>query len=138
MTPTLSPAADRVVYTRSDQKQNFEIWISSVSGGPPVRVTNVKDPVERGGSWSPDGGRIAFWEARDNKVSLMVVKSSGEATPVVLREKMSNILPEWSPDGQWIAFLDDSGWNLISPDGKTVLPVGEPKAVCVTFSADSK
>jgi Tol biopolymer transport system component len=71
----------------------------------------------------------------------MVVKTSGEATPAVLREKIGNGLPAWSSDGQWITFQDQSdaaGWSLISPDGKTVRTYGEPKAIQVTFSADSK
>ncbi len=57
--PTLSPQADRVLYTRSTGGSDNQFsWISSLSGGPPVRLTNAKDVIERGGSWSPDGGRI--------------------------------------------------------------------------------
>jgi eukaryotic-like serine/threonine-protein kinase len=139
-TPALSPGADRLCYTRSDKDQRFENWISSVSGGPPVRMTNAKDVVERGGAWSPDGGRIVYWQARNSTASVMVVKAGGEATPVLLHEKVGNPLPEWSPDGQWISFLDPfgGGWTLMSPDGKAVRTYGEPLAVQMTFSADSK
>jgi hypothetical protein len=38
----------------------------------------------------------------------------------------------------WISFLDKDGWSVISPDGKTLRTLGEPKAVQVTVSADSK
>jgi Tol biopolymer transport system component/predicted Ser/Thr protein kinase len=138
--PALSPQADRLVYTRSSDNQ--ENWISSVAGGPPVRLTNAKDVIERGGSWSPDGGRIVYWQFRNGAVSIMLVKSTGEATPVVLCENAGDPLPEWSPDGQWIKFLDgrsDSfGWALISPDGKTLRSYGEPKTVQMAFSSDSK
>jgi Tol biopolymer transport system component len=72
-----------------------------------------------------------------------VVRTTGEATPVVLCEKAGLPLPEWSPDGQWIKFIDargsgDTGWTLSSPDGKTVRAYGEPNTVEMTFSADSK
>jgi Tol biopolymer transport system component len=142
-TPALSPGADRVVYTRDDKDRQFQIWISSVSGGPPIRLTNDKDAVERGGSWSPDGARIAYWQVRGNAVSLMVVNTTGEATPVLLREHIADPLPEWSPDGLWIKFrsLDRASgldWSLISPDGKTVRSYGESTTVQMTFSADSK
>jgi serine/threonine protein kinase/Tol biopolymer transport system component len=140
-TPALSPGADRLVYTRFTQDQQFENWISSVSGGPPVRLTTTKGIVERGGSWSPDGGRIAYWQVNNAVASLMVVKTTGEAAPVPLRENVGNPLPDWSPDGQWIKFMDrpeNGGWSLISPDGKTVRSYGEPTAVQMTFSADSK
>ena len=141
--PTLSPQADRVLYTRghagSDDQFN---WISSLSGGPPVRLTNSKDVIERGGSWSPDGGRVVYWQFRNGFVSVMLVRTTGDATPVVLCEKAGLPLPEWSPDGQWIKFIDarggNAGWTLSSPDGKTLRSYGEPNTIEMTFSADSK
>jgi Tol biopolymer transport system component/predicted Ser/Thr protein kinase len=140
--PTLSPQADRVLYTRGagGSKGQYS-WISSLSGGPPVRLTNSKDVIERGGSWSPDGSRLAYWQLQNGVVSIMVVRTTGEATPVVLAEKTGTALPEWSPDGQWIKFFDvrnGAGWSLISPDGKTLRSLGGPHAVEMTFSADSK
>jgi Tol biopolymer transport system component/predicted Ser/Thr protein kinase len=141
MTPTLSPDGDRLVYTRSDKDQIFQNWISSVSGGPPVRLTNAMDTIERGGSWSPDGAQIVYWQFKGGKTAIMLAKTTGEAVPVMLRERVGNPLPEWSPDGQWISFLDSAsggGWVIISPEGKTLRTYGEPKAVQMTFSADSK
>jgi len=140
-TPALSPGSDRVAYTRDDKDRQFQNWISSVTGGPPVRLTNEKDVVERGGSWSPDGSKIVYWHYRDGVASLMVVNTTGEATPVRLRQRIGTPLPEWSPDGLWIKFLDPAegvGWSLISPDGKTVRSYGESKTGQMTFSADSK
>jgi Tol biopolymer transport system component/predicted Ser/Thr protein kinase len=140
-TPALSPGTDRVAYTRDDKDRQFQTWISSVSGGPPVRLTSDKNAVERGGSWSPDGARMAYWYVRDNQASLMVVNTTGEATPTMLREHIGNPLPDWSPDGAWIKFLDTvngAGWSVISPDAKTVRSYGEPLTVQMTFSADSK
>ena len=140
-TPALSPGADRVAYTRDDKDRQFQNWISSISGGPPVRLTNDKDAVERVGSWSPDGAKIVYWHVRDNGASLMVVNATGEATPTMLRQRIGNLLPEWSRDGQWIKyfdFVDGGGWSLISPDGKTVRSYGESTTIQMTFSADSK
>ena len=143
--PILSPQADRVLYTRGTSGSNDQFnWISSLSGGPPVRLTNAKDVIERAGSWSPDGGRIVYWQFRNGFVSIMLVRTTGEATPVALCEKTGFSLPEWSPDGQWIKYYDAQGsnglpgWTLISPDGKIRRSYGEPDAVQITFSADSK
>jgi Tol biopolymer transport system component len=140
--PALSPQADRVAYTRgADIQVN---WISSLSGGPPVRLTNSKDVIERGGSWSPDGSRIVYWQFRNGFPAIMVVRTTGEATPTVLCEKAGIPLPEWSPDGQWIKFIDArvnsdvATWSLISPDGKTQRTYVEPHTIEMTFSADSK
>ncbi len=138
-TPTLSPGADRLLYSRADKDQQFQNWISSVSGGPPVRLTSARDAIERGGSWSPDGTNFTYWEYRNGVPSVMVVPTTGEATPVVLRQHVGNPVPEWSPDGQWIKFLDPKdGWTLVSPDGKTARTYGEPTTVQTTFSSDSK
>jgi TolB protein len=141
--PALSPQADRVLYIRtSGGSDNQFNWISSLSGGPPVRLTNAKDVIERGGSWSPDGSRIVYWQYRNGTISIMLARTTGEATPAVLCEKAGLPLPEWSPDGQWIKFIDGrsdaAGWSLSSPDGKTLRSYGEPHTVEMTFSADSK
>jgi Tol biopolymer transport system component len=140
-TPALSPSADRLVYTRVDNHQRYQDWISSISGGPPVRLTNETDVVERGGSWSPDGASIVYWEYRNGVASLMLVRSTGEAAPITLRQHIGDPLPEWSRDGQWISFLDPAagvGWSIVSSDGKTVRSFGQPDTIQMTFSADSK
>jgi Tol biopolymer transport system component len=137
-TPAISPAGDRLEYTRTDKDQRFATWISSLAGGPPVRLTNAQDVVERGGSWSPDGSRIVYWQYRGGRVSLMIAKTTGEATPTLLRETNATALPEWSPDGQWIAYVDRDGVNVVSPDGTTLRSFKEPDTAQVTFSRDSK
>jgi Tol biopolymer transport system component len=144
--PALSPQADRVLYTRGSGGSNEQFnWISSLSGGPPVRLTAAKDVIERSGSWSPDGGRIVYWQFQNGFISIMLVKTTGDATPVVLCAKAGLPLPEWSPDGQWIKFVGvvpDGGitgnWVVMSPDGKTTRDLGEPHTGNMTFSADSK
>jgi len=137
-TPALSPAGDRIEYTRTDKDQRFANWISSLGGGPPVRLTNTHDVVERGGAWSPDGSRIVYWQYHDGRPSLMIARTTGEAAPTLLREINISSLPDWSPDGQWIAFLDRAGLNVISPDGKTLRTFEAPDTAQVTFSRDSK
>ena len=137
-TPALSPAGDRIEYTRTDKDQRFANWISSLGGGPPVRLTNTHDVVERGGSWSPDGSRIVYWQYHDGRPSLMIARTTGEATPTLLREINGNNLPEWSPDGQWIAFVEKAGPSIISPDGQTIRSFEAPDTAQVTFSRDSK
>jgi Tol biopolymer transport system component len=140
-TPRMSPGGDRLIFTRGDGSGHFQNWITSVSGAPPVRLTNEKDLVERGGSWSPDGSSVAYWGYRGGVGYLMLAKTTGEATPTMLRERVLNPLPEWSPDGQWISFLDmaeGAGWSVISPDGKTIRSLGEPKVIQAAFSPDSR
>ena len=141
--PSLSPRTDRVLYARGSGGSEGQFnWISSLAGGPPVRLSNSADVIERGGSWSPDGSRIAYWQFRNGIVSIMLARSTGDATPVTLCEKAGLQIPEWSPDGQWIKFVDartpGAGWTLSSPDGKTLRAFGELATVEMTFSPDSR
>jgi Tol biopolymer transport system component len=81
MNPALSPASDRLAYTRIDPSGEDAIWISSLAGGPPVRLTNSSG-TEVMAAWSPDGGRIAY--ARTSKAgidSIMICKDQRPSYP---------------------------------------------------------
>jgi Tol biopolymer transport system component len=139
LTPAPSPAADRLIFTRADKNQRVSNWITSLAGGTPVRLTNV-DTIEVAATWAPDGSAVAYLQYAGAAGTLMTVKPSGEATPTMLRDNAGGFIPSWSPDGRWILYREDhgGGWDLVSPDGKSQRPIGETKAVAMTFSADSK
>lgn len=136
--PLPIPDGDRLVYLRVDQAGVARLWISSLSGGAPVPLTNVEPGAEEDGSWSPDGSRFVYLQERAGKISLMLVKTSGGATPVTLRENSERNLPDWSPVGDQITFHDEKGWHLISPDGKTTKFLGKIETDYMAFSRDGK
>jgi len=143
--PILSPAADRVIYTRSGhsdtgESSNPRIWISSVSGGAPVPATNDTGSNEVTGSWSPDGNWLVYLRNQNGKNDLMKVKTSGQDVPVVLKADINpetGSVPAWSPTGEWIEY-NDQGENLISPDGKMTRALGKFNANACTFSRDGR
>jgi Tol biopolymer transport system component len=139
MTPALSPDGGRVVYVRLGLDNHNENWISSLNGGPPIRLTSSGPEVrEYGGSWSPDGGRFSFLQIRNGKTSVAVAKTSGEAAAVIVRQDAISRLPQWSPDGKWIKYLAlNKGWVLVSPDGKDERVFGSYGGPELTFSKDS-
>ena len=108
--PSLSPDGDRLIYARFDNLGVPRLWISSLSGGAPVRLTNIDTDTtgEHGGSWSPDGSRFAYRQLQIGKGVLMMVKTSGNAAPVTLKEGVTDYLPDWSPQGDWITAQDDN------------------------------
>jgi serine/threonine protein kinase len=142
MSPALSPDATRVIYTRTERAGPFRLWMSAVAGGSPVSV--LKE-TEQGyaGSWSPDGNWFVYWSVKDGALALTKVKTTGEAEPEVLKEKVtrtgvgSSSVPVWSPAGDWILYYEGPGMKLISPDGKTTheLPM---RVIAFAFSADGK
>ena len=140
MNPSLSPDGDRLIYARIDGAGGACLWISSLSGGAPVRLTNADTNTtgEYGGSWSPDGSRFVYSGDQAGKYSLMIVKTSGNAAPVVLREAVESAIPDWSPTGDWITFPDDKGWNLVSPDGKNSKSLGKTRVPYLAFSKSGK
>ncbi len=138
MNPTLTPNGDRVLYTMSEAGKS-RIYMSSAAGGAPIRVTNSSNGIgEYASSLSPDGRQLAFLGFGGDKSLLMLVKTSGQQPPSILREGVSSGLPQWSPTGEWITFADKSGWHLISPDGKTVRDLPDINVNHYTFSLDGK
>jgi Tol biopolymer transport system component len=120
------------------------LWISSLSGGAPVRLTNAEPTGEGGGSWSPDGRRVAYLSEQSGKTSLSIARASGNSLPVVVKSNgpplkdLPQGIPEWSPSGDWITYRDRTGWNLISPDGRSSKFLGDIPSDYLAFSKDGK
>jgi dipeptidyl aminopeptidase/acylaminoacyl peptidase len=134
--PAMSPDALRVIYERVDSKDNARLWISAASGGTPSRLTNVETDEELSGSWSPDGNWFIYLAARAGRADLMKVKTTGQATPILVKADVNSELayPAWSPDGSWIALQQE----LVSPDGKRTRPLPKTNSFAYMFSADGK
>jgi Tol biopolymer transport system component len=145
MSPILSPGADRVIYGRIGHSDiagssTAHMWISSVSGGVPVPVTNDMAANEMPGSWSPDGNWLVYIRLQNGKADIVKVKTSGQDVPIVLKADIhhtNSSVPIWSPVGDWIEF-NDHGENLISPDGQMTRSLGDLHADGCTFSRDGR
>ena len=138
MSPSLSPDGKRVIFTRCSDEGAVRTWIMSLSGGAPQRLNESATDTEYGGTWSPDGRRFAELAVSGDGKSLSVIKVGSREKPVNLREHVYNSLPDWSSTGAWLTFQDKRGWNLISPDGKSVKPLGKIATSYLAFSKDGK
>ncbi len=139
--PVLSPDGTRVIFVAVGKSGATWLWEVSVAGGDPVRLVDASDSSSQQftGDWSPDGKQFVFMGLEpDGTSSLKVVKTSGGATAQKIAAHNTSV-PSWSPDGKWIAYLDDNlKYHLVSPDGKQHRDLGLILCFNMGFSKDSK
>ena len=100
--PTWSPEGGRIAYM-SNQSGNWDIWVSQVSGGPAVNLTQDFEGLDVGPSWSPDGSQIAFRSERDGGGCFIMSALGGTPRRVVSQPNTGSGGPTWSSDGSKLA-----------------------------------
>jgi Tol biopolymer transport system component len=124
-----SPDGNRVLFTCWNGKI-MTAWVATI-GGPPVRLGG--EAAIWGATWSPDGREIASIEMDGQFTHLVRRRVGSSEPPVVLKDLVvhPSTLPQWSPDGQWIAYRGPEGLVLASPDGqrRRVLAAQRPRAL---------
>jgi Tol biopolymer transport system component/tRNA A-37 threonylcarbamoyl transferase component Bud32 len=119
-----SPDGRRIAYRRAGEKDE-SIWISTITGDPPVRLAKERGgAIQRAPSWSPDGNSIVYYSMRNGTYVLMRARVGGIEAPVVLASD-AGTYPRWSPKGDWIASIGTvEGITLVSADGLQRRDVG--------------
>lgn len=68
---------------------------------------------------------------------LSVVGTGGQASPVRIAG-YDGFMPDWSPDGRWIAASGGDYWFLVSPDGQRKIALPKIHSASLGFSEDRR
>jgi Tol biopolymer transport system component len=126
--PRLSPDGRRVV---ANGQIAADLWLFDLERGSRLRLTT--EGFNRGGAWSPDGERFAFFSAPTTPQlganltqDLFVIPAGGGAATKLLDRPAPQWADSWSPDGRFLVFDDGPGYSR----DLWVLPLGgEPRAL---------
>jgi tricorn protease len=92
-----------------------EVVTVPAENGDARNITNSAGANDRSPAWSPDGSRIAWFSDDGGEYRLHVAPQDGTGEDPAGRERVYDADgagfytdPQWSPDGKYIAYLDNS------------------------------
>jgi Tol biopolymer transport system component len=138
---------------QAGRKAGSQIYVVSVNGGEPAKITDQAPSYWHG--WSPDGSTLVYCAERDGNYDVWAIGAKGGKETRLTTDPGLDDGPEYSPDGAFIYFNstrsgrmkiwrmrpDGSGqeqvsfdnyndWFAhISPNGKRMLHVSYPPTV---------
>jgi Tol biopolymer transport system component len=118
-----------------------ELWSQSSDGDEPVKIaSNVDVGIGGGGSWSPDGGEVAFVRMTSNGRDIWKVNAAGDEVALTKGGMVASgaASVRWSPTGESVAFVSKTGagskrvW-MVPAQGGEPRPLATPGEV--TFAS---
>ncbi len=131
----LSPDDDWLAFTISqrhleDNRSYSSIWIVSARGGEPRPLTDAKGSASSP-RWSPDGGKIAFFQSDEDGLGLWTMTRDGSSKTKLTPLETSNAYLgmtgnsiSWSPDGKSLAFTAAGPRTYPDVPATSALPTG--------------
>jgi Tol biopolymer transport system component len=138
--PSWSPDGSTIAFVRAepDLPRVWNLWTIDVDTGDLRQVTRHRYGQPWGGSWFPDGRRIAY--SHENRLVVHDLTTGAErafTSPIKGRLLRT---PAVSPDGRHVMFQvhRDGGWMLELADGSMRKVLDDPTAEEFTWAPDSR
>jgi Tol biopolymer transport system component len=138
--PSWSPDGRTLAFVRAepDRPRVWNLWTTDLETGETRRLTSYPYGQPWGGSWFPDGRRIAY--SHEDRLVILDLSTGRQRifkTPVkgsLLRT------PAVSPDGSRVIFQvsRDGAWLLDLPDGAMRKVLSDPSAEEYTWAPDGR
>lgn len=138
--PSWSPDGRTLAYVRAepDRPRVWNLWIKNLDSGDERRITSFRVGQPWGGSWFPDGRRIAF--SHETRLIVHDLETGRERVfPSPIKGRLVRT-PAVSPDGSLIVFqvYRDGTWLLDAEDGSMRKVLSDPTAEEYTWAPDGQ
>jgi Tol biopolymer transport system component len=136
--PNWSPDGRTLSYVRAevDNPKVWNLWALNLESGESRRLTSNPSGRPQGGSWFPDGHRIAY----SSGTSVIVFDVASGKPAIYPSPQRGRIVgaPAVSPDGRWVIFQlsGDGAWLLDLTDGSSRKVLSDPAIGDFTWSPD--
>jgi Helix-turn-helix domain/WD40-like Beta Propeller Repeat len=136
--PNWAPDGSKLSFVRAevDNPNVWNIWAHDLGSGESRRLTSNPSGRPLGGSWFPDGHRIAY--SSGSSIIVLDVASSRPAIYPSPQPGRKTGAPAVSPDGRWVIYQvsGDGAWLLDLSDGSSHKVLSDPSLGDFTWSPD--
>jgi Tol biopolymer transport system component len=142
--PSWSPDGKQIAFfSDRDGGADNDLWVMNADGSNPRQLTNGFNAGSV--DWAPDGRTLVFSRFEMTFDDLWIVNADGSGLHQITMASSGTYYygPHFSPDGQWIAFTNDTPTGsdllaLIKPDATGLHNIEAINSYSPDFTADGK